>query len=63
VIRKPRLLDYPIDLGLAGKVRNVELAAADRFDVRQRGPDYVLDAGILGSLYRGGSLLALVASF
>src|SRR5438128_10331707 len=63
MIRKPRVLDYPIDLGLSGKVRNVELAAADRFDVRQRGPDYVLDAGILGSLYRGGALLALVGSF
>src|SRR5467141_1514408 len=36
MIRKPRVLDYRIDLGLAGKVRNVELAAADRFDVRQR---------------------------
>src|SRR6266850_3144074 len=63
MIHKPGFLDYPIDLGLAGKVRNVELAAADRFDVRQRGPDYVLDAGILGSLYRGGALLALVGSF
>src|SRR3989442_8098980 len=63
MIRKPRVLDYRIDLSLAGKVRNVELAAADRFDVRQRGPDYVLDAGILGSLHRGGSLLALVGSF
>src|SRR3981081_86062 len=39
MIRKPRVLDYPIDLGLVGKVRNVEPAAADRFDVRQRGPD------------------------
>src|SRR5437016_166938 len=63
MIRKPRFLNYPIDLGLAGKVRDVELAAADRFDVRQRGPDYVFDAGIPGSLYRGGSLLALVGSF
>src|SRR2546426_2019437 len=25
MIRKPRVLDYPIDLGLSGKVRNVEL--------------------------------------
>src|SRR6266403_620868 len=63
MIRKPRVLDYRIDLSLAGKVRNVELAAADRFDVRQRGPDYVFDAGIPGSLHRGGSLLALVGSF
>src|SRR5712691_6878439 len=36
MIRKPGFLDYPVDLGLAGKVRNVELAAADRFHVRQR---------------------------
>src|SRR6267378_3908534 len=63
MIRKPRVLDYLIDLGLVGKVRNVEPAAADRFDVRQRGPDYVFDAGITGSLNRGGSLLALVGSF
>src|SRR6267143_4236334 len=41
MIRKPRVLDYRIYLGLVGKVRNVEPAAADRFDVRQRGPDYV----------------------
>ena len=62
MIRKPRVPDYRIDLSLAGKVRNVELAAADRFDVRQRGPDHVFDAGIPGSLHRGGSLLALVGS-
>src|SRR5207249_213661 len=49
MIRKPRVLDYRIDLGLAGKVRNVELAAADRFDVRQRGPDYVFDAASLAA--------------
>jgi len=35
-MRKPGFLHYPIDLGLAGKVQNVELAAADRFDIRQR---------------------------
>src|SRR5437016_8272994 len=63
MIRKPRFRDHAINLGLAGKVRNVELAAADRFDIRQRGPDYVFDTGIPGSLYRGGSLLALVGSF
>src|SRR6266481_5748485 len=63
MIRKPRVLDYPIDLSLVGKVRNVESAAADRFDVRQRGPDKVFDAGITGSLNRGGSLHALVGSF
>ena len=36
VMREPRFLDYPINLGLAGKVGNVELAAADRFYIRQR---------------------------
>ena len=36
MMRKPGFLDYPIDLGLAGKVGNVELAAADRFYIRQR---------------------------
>src|SRR6266850_288690 len=44
MIRKPRVLDYRIDL-------------------RQRGPDNMFDAGIPGSLHRGGSLLALVGSF
>src|SRR6185436_10431214 len=63
IIRKLRVLDYRIDLSLAGKVRNVELAAADRFDVRQRGPDYMFDAGIPGSLHCGGSLFPFVGSF
>ena len=36
MIHKPDFLDYPIDLGLAGKVGNVELAAADRCYIRQR---------------------------
>ena len=36
MMREPRFLHYPIDLGLAGKVGNVELAAADRFYIRQR---------------------------
>ena len=31
VMSKPRFLHNPIDLGFAGKVGNVELAAADRF--------------------------------
>src|SRR5207247_1039880 len=35
VILKPAILHYPIDFGLAGKVGNVELAAADRFYIRQ----------------------------
>src|SRR5258708_16846315 len=50
MIRKPRLLDYRIDLRLVGKVRNVEPAAADHFYIRQRGPDYVFAPGITGSL-------------
>src|SRR5882724_7097378 len=36
VIFKPGFLDDPIDFGLAGKVRNVELATADRFYIWQR---------------------------
>jgi hypothetical protein len=36
MIREPGFLDYPINFGLAGKVGNVELAAADRFYIRQR---------------------------
>src|SRR6266849_1977071 len=36
MMRKPRPLDYPINLGLAGKVGNVDLAAAERFYIRQR---------------------------
>src|SRR5882724_11436183 len=63
MIHKSGFFQYPINLGLAGKVRNVELAAADRVYIRQRGPDEVFDAGIPGSLHRGGSLLALVGSF
>jgi len=31
MIREPGLLDDPVDPGLAGEVRNMELAAADRF--------------------------------
>ncbi len=34
MMRKTGVLDYPINLGLAGKVGNVELAAADRFYIR-----------------------------
>src|SRR5882724_5294231 len=63
MIRKPRFRDHAIDLRLASKGGNVEFAAADRFDIRQCGPDCVFDAGIPGSLHRGGSLLALVGSF
>jgi len=51
-MRKPGFLDYPVNLGLAGKVENVELAAADRFYIRQRGPDKVYDTGIFGGAYR-----------
>src|SRR4029077_3934730 len=63
MIRKLRFLDYRINPGLAGKVGSIELAAADRFYIRQRGPDKVFDTGILGSAYGGGYLLELVATF
>src|SRR5713101_7917907 len=55
--------DDPIDLGLAGEVGNVELAAADRFHVGERRPDEVLDAGILGSTYGRRRLLDLVGTW
>src|SRR5258708_20434168 len=38
MIPKPGLLDDPVDVGLTGKVGNVELPAADRSDTRQRCP-------------------------
>ena len=63
MIRKTGFLDDPIDLCLAGKVRDVEPAAADCFDIRQRRPYKVFDAGILGSAYRRGCLLELVGTF
>jgi hypothetical protein len=37
MMRKPGFLNYPINLGLAGKVENMKLATADRFYIRQRG--------------------------
>src|SRR5882724_5000238 len=63
MIRKPSFFHYPINLGLAGEVRNVELAPADRFYIGQRGPDKVFDTGILGCAYRRGCLLDLVGTF
>jgi hypothetical protein len=36
MVHEPCFPHHPVDLGLAGKVGNVELAAADRFDIRQR---------------------------
>src|SRR5216684_6065849 len=63
MMREPGLLHDPINPGLAGKVGNVELAAADRFYIRQRGPDKVFDTGILGSTYRRRCLLELVGTF
>jgi hypothetical protein len=62
MVYKPRFLDYAINLGLARKVRNVELAAADRFYIGQRRPDKVADTSILGGAYRSGRLLDLVAT-
>src|SRR6266851_1766153 len=47
MMRKTGFLDYPINLGLAGKVGNMELAAANGFDVRQCGPDEVVNTSIL----------------
>src|ERR1700745_468298 len=63
MIRKPGFFNYPINLGLAGEVGNMELAAADSLYIRQRGPDKVFDSGILGGAYRSGCLLDLVVTF
>src|SRR6266576_5992246 len=60
MMRESGFLHDPINPGLAGKVGNVELAAADGFDIRQRRPDKVLDTCILGSAYRRRCLLELV---
>src|SRR5258706_6488317 len=63
MIHKPGFFHYPINLGLAGEVRNVELVSADRFHIRQRGPDKVVDTDILGCAYRRGCLLVFVGTF
>src|SRR5712664_2806404 len=63
MIRKSGFFHYPINLGLPAKVGNVELAAADRFYIRQRGPDKVFDTGFLGGAYRSGCLVDLVGTF
>src|SRR6266566_5597389 len=63
MMREPGFLHDPVNLGLAGKVGNVELAATDRFYIRQRGPDKVLDTGILGRADRRCCLLELVGAF
>ena len=62
VICKPSFSNYPINLGLTSKVGNVQLAFADRFDVREGGPDEVLDAGFLGGAYGSRCLLQFVRS-
>src|SRR5258706_12448253 len=62
MVREPGFVHDPINPGLAGKVGNVELAAADRFYIRQRGPDKVFDTGILGSAYRRRCLLEFVGT-
>src|SRR6266481_4836457 len=58
-----RFFDYQINLGLAGEVGNVELAATDRFHIRERGPDKVFDTCILGGAYRSCCLLDLIGTF
>ena len=52
MIRKPRFCDQAIDLRLDRKVGNVEPAAADCLDIRQRGPDKVFHGGSFRSAYR-----------
>ena len=59
-MREPGFLHDPIDLRLAGEVRNVELAAADLFHIRERRPDEMLDTGFPGRTHRGRHLRDLV---
>ena len=62
MICKPGVSHYPVDFGFPREVGNVQLAFADCFGVRERGPDEVLDAGILGGSYGGGCLLDFARS-
>src|SRR6266704_447385 len=50
--RKPRFRDHAIDFRLVRKVGNVEFTAADRFDIRQGGPDKVFNPRSFGRAYR-----------
>jgi hypothetical protein len=63
MMREPCFPHHPVDLGLAGKVGNVQRPAADRFYVGQRRPDKMFDAGVLGSAYRRRGLLKFVGAF
>src|SRR5882672_6039725 len=62
VIRKPGFFHDPIHLGLPSEMGHVKFASADCFNVRQRGPYKVLNAGILGGAHRSGCLLQFVRS-
>jgi len=63
MIRKSGFFHYPINLGLPAKVGNVELAAADRFYIRQRGPDKVLTPAFLAARTAAVCLVDLVGTF
>src|SRR5256885_15591452 len=52
MLREPGFLHDPINSALTGKVGNVEPPSADRFYIWQRGPDKLIDPGILGRAYR-----------
>src|SRR6266571_2537557 len=62
MIRKPRFRDHAIDLRLGSKVGNVEFTAADRFDIRQCGPDKVFNPRSFGRPYRRRSLREFVGA-
>src|SRR5690349_17770585 len=60
VIRKSGFSHYSINFSLTSKVGDIKLAFANCFDVRQRGPDKMLDAGIFRGAYGGACLLQFV---
>ncbi len=60
VVRESSLAHDAVDLCLVGEMRDMELAATDRLDIRQRRPDEVLNAGIFRRVNGRECLLALV---
>jgi len=60
VVRESSLAHDAVDLCFVGEMRDMELAAADGLDIRQRRPDEVPDTGIFRRVNGRECLLALV---